>query len=140
MIDKILGALLGFGVASAVSSKKYAKGGSTYAEGVTKDIDNYLSAFTQEEIENEYFPEFDEDFPRHIQVVVPMSQQKEVEEMLKKAFPTRDFSLHISHPKDPNGKKLAQVEIFADPKDFDNIKLVRDYGIKNKKAFVRIED
>ena len=33
MIDKILGALLGFGVASAVSSKKYAKGGSTYAGG-----------------------------------------------------------------------------------------------------------
>ena len=32
MIDKILGALLGFGVASAVSSKKYAEGGALSKE------------------------------------------------------------------------------------------------------------
>ena len=33
MIDKVLGAVLGFGAASTFSKDKYAKGGSTYAEG-----------------------------------------------------------------------------------------------------------
>ena len=33
MIDKILGAVLGFGAASMFSKDKYAKGGSTYARG-----------------------------------------------------------------------------------------------------------
>jgi len=37
MIDKILGALLGFGVASAVSSKKYAKGGKVGKKFIVKD-------------------------------------------------------------------------------------------------------
>ena len=33
MIDKILGAILGFGAASMFSKDKYAKGGSTYMDG-----------------------------------------------------------------------------------------------------------
>ena len=51
MIDKVIGALLGFGVASAVSSKKYAKGGSV--SGTLKHNENiYVQELEKENYVN----------------------------------------------------------------------------------------
>ena len=76
MIDKILGAILGFGAASMFSKDKYAKGGSTYQGGGEIGFDEWWTSGGQGISEKKYTKDLENKF----------TNQKFVDEKVKEYY------------------------------------------------------